>query len=251
MPRLGTRKLHKKLQEDFKEAGIRIGRDAMFKMLGEADLLIRPKRRYIQTTDSRHWMRKYPNLIKELDVTRSEQLWVSDITYIPTDEGFGYLSLITDAYSKKIMGYAFRRDLTKEGPLEALRMALDHRQYREAIIHHSDRGYQYCSKDYVDLLNCHQIAISMTQDGNPYENAIAERVNGILKHEFLLQDSFQTLELAAMVIHEGITIYNTQRPHLSLDMQTPDHVHKTNNHRKILWTKNRCRHAYTGLSHIN
>jgi transposase InsO family protein len=252
MPRLGTRKLYKELQEDFQEAGIRLGRDAMFRILRCAGLLIRPKRRYVQTTDSRHWMRKYPNLIKGLRVTRSEQLWVSDITFIATDEGFGYLSLVTDAYSKKIMGYAFRRDLTKEGPLEALRMALLQRQYREQpLIHHSDRGYQYCSKSYVELLTRHGVAISMTEDGSPYDNAIAERVNGTLKNEFLLQDSFQTFDLAVMVTHEAITIYNSRRPHLSLDMQTPDHVHQTNDHRKILWTKNRCRHAYNGLSQIN
>lgn len=252
MPRLGTRKLQEVLQEEFMQEGLRVGRDKMFSILREAHLLIRPKRRYVQTTDSRHWMRQYPNLIQSLEIVRCEQVWVSDITYIPTDEGFGYLSLVTDAYSKKIMGYAFRLDLTKEGPLEALAMAIKRRRYPwEPLLHHSDRGYQYCSRDYVDLLEQNQIRISMTQNGNPYDNAIAERVNGILKNEFLLQDSFQFFALAARVIRESITIYNSQRPHLSLNLQTPDQVHQTNNHRKILWTKNRCRHAYNGSPSTN
>lgn len=195
-------------------------------------------------------MRKYPNLISELPLpTRSEQIWVSDITYVASDEGFGYLSLITDAYSKRIMGYAFRSDLTKEGPLWALRMALKGRRYTDqALIHHSDRGYQYCSKDYVTLLKINRINISMTERGSPYENAIAERINGILKQEFLLQESFVDRNTAKQVIDQSVMIYNSKRPHLSLDMQTPDQAHKANQHRRILWTKNRCRHAYTDLT---
>lgn len=250
MPRLGTRKLYYVLKASFQQKGLRVGRDKLFSVLRESGMLIKPKRRYVQTTDSRHWMRKYPNLINALPPpTRSEQIWVSDITYVATDEGFGYLSLITDAYSKRIMGYALRSDLTKEGPLSALRMALKGRRYTDqALIHHSDRGYQYCSKDYVMLLKINSVNISMTEKGSPYENAIAERINGILKQEFLLQESFVDRNTAKQVIDQSIMIYNSKRPHLSLDMQTPDQAHKANQHSRVLWTKNRCRHAYTDLT---
>ncbi|WP_244904423.1 IS3 family transposase, partial [Polaribacter gangjinensis] len=157
---------------------ISFGRDYLFDLLSEHKLLIRQRKRKAITTDSRHWMRKYSNLIKEVDITRPEQVWVSDITYIRLPNQWGYLSLITDAYSRKIMGYSFRQDLAAEGCINALKMALSNRLYDKSIIHHSDRGSQYCSHNYVDLLLKNNISISMTENGDPYENALAERVNG-------------------------------------------------------------------------
>ena len=156
------------------------------KMLDAHKLLIRRRRKKVFTTDSRHWMHKYTNLVKEMDLMRPEQLWVSDITYIRVQNQWGYLSLITDAFSRKIMGYCFRLDMLALGPVAALQMALDARSYKENVTHHSDRGAQYCSKDYVDLLQRERIAISMTERGDPYENALAERMNGIIKGEFNL-----------------------------------------------------------------
>lgn len=181
LPSLGTRKLHYVLQPKLASHKIIIGRDYLFDLLAEHRLLIRRRKRKVITTDSRHWMRKYNNLIKTITVNRPEQVWVSDITYIRMINQWGYLSLITDAYSRKIMGYSFRNDLAAEGCIEALRMALNNRKYDEQIIHHLDRGSQYCSHQYVNLLLQNKIAISMTENGDPYENALAERMNGILK----------------------------------------------------------------------
>ena len=145
MPRIGTRKLYFLIQEDLKELNIKIGRDVLFNFMRAEHLLIKPKRSYVKTTNSKHWMKKYPNLIKEIELTGPEQLWVSDITYIKTDNGHEYLSLITDAYSKKIMGYQLLNNLSTAGPLEALELAIKNRKYTHDLIHHSDRGLQYCS----------------------------------------------------------------------------------------------------------
>ena len=169
LPRLGGRKLQYVLQNKLADHQIKPGRDYLFDLLSEHKLLIRQRKRKALTTDSRHWMRKYSNLIKGLDVTRPEQVWVSDITYIRLANQWGYLSLITDAYSRKIMGYSFRPDLAAEGCIDALKMALNNRVYNESIIHHSDRGSQYCSHNYVDLLLKNNVAISMTENGDPYE----------------------------------------------------------------------------------
>jgi len=237
MPRIGTRKLYFLIKDELELLNIKIGRDILFNFLRAEHLLIRPKRSYIKTTNSKHWMKKYPNLIKDKELTKPEQLWVSDITYIKTDHGHEYLSLITDAYSKKIMGYELLDNLSTTGPLKALEMALKNRKYTHDLIHHSDRGLQYCSTDYVTKLNEHGIKISMTENGDPYENAIAERINGILKYEFLIIDGFTNHLQAIEVIKESIGIYNDQRPHLSCEMLTPNQAHKQQKVRLKKWKK--------------
>ena len=204
---------------------INFGRDYLFDLLSEHKLLIRQRKRKAITTDSRHWMRKYSNLVKGLEVTRPEQVWVSDITYIRLTNQWGYLSLITDAYSRKIMGYCFRQDLAAEGCIEALKMALKNKLYNQSIIHHSDRGSQYCSHNYVDLLLKNNIAISMTENGDPYENALAERVNGIIKTEFNLYSSSLGFEQTRNQVSKSIKSYNELRPHASCDYLTPNQTH--------------------------
>ena len=183
MPRLGGRKLWHLLQQD----GFPVSRDRLFTLLSENNLLVKSRKKYSVTTCSRHWMRKYPNLIRGFDLERPHRLWVGDITYISLKEGFAYLALITDAYSKRIVGYDLNTTLERDGALRALRMAIDQtpQQKRQGLIHHSDRGCQYCSKEYVKLLTDNGIRISMTEKGDPYENAVAERVNGILKSEWI------------------------------------------------------------------
>ena len=225
LPRLGTRKLHYMLESTLATHTISIGRDYLFDLLSEHKLLIRQRKRKAITTDSRHWMRKYSNLVKGIEVTRPEQVWVSDITYIRLNSQWGYLSLITDAYSRKIMGYSFRLDLAAEGCIDALKMALSNKLYDEPIIHHSDRGSQYCSHHYVALLLKNNIAISMTQNGDPYENALAERVNGIIKAEFNLYTSSLGFEETGKKVHRSIKVYNELRPHASCDYLTPVQAH--------------------------
>lgn len=225
LPRLGTRKLHHVLQAKLMSHQISFGRDYLFDLLSEHKLLVRQRKRKAITTDSRHWMRKYSNLVKGLVVTRPEQVWVSDITYIRLTNQWGYLSLITDAYSRKIMGFSFRQDLAAEGCIDALKMALSQRVYNGTIIHHSDRGSQYCSHNYVDVLLKNNIAISMTENGDPYENALAERVNGIIKTEFNLYSSSLGFEQTANQINKSIKAYNELRPHASCDYLTPEQTH--------------------------
>ncbi len=225
LPRLGTRKLHHLLQSVLATHEISLGRDYLFDLLSEHKLLIRQRKRKAITTDSRHWMRKYSNLVKGIDVTRPEQVWVSDITYIRLNNQWGYLSLITDAYSRKIMGYSFRQDLAAEGCIDALKMALSNRLYNEPIIHHSDRGSQYCSHHYVALLIKNNIAISMTQNGDPYENALAERVNGIIKAEFNLYTSSLGFQETGKKVNRSIKSYNELKPHASCDYLTPEQAH--------------------------
>jgi transposase InsO family protein len=237
MPRLGTRKLYYLLKEELIVHNIKMGRDVLFNFLRAEQLLIKPKRSYTKTTNSKHWMKKYPNLILDMEINRPEQVWVSDITYIKTTSGNSYLSLVTDAYSKKIMGYALLDNLSVAGPLTALNMALKNRKYNGELIHHSDRGLQYCSSEYVKQLTDHRINISMTQNGNPYENAIAERVNGILKYEFLWIDGFRDHLQAMEVIKQSIGIYNQDRPHLSCQMMTPDLTHNQQKIKRKLWNK--------------
>lgn len=226
LPQVGTRKLLFLLEPELQSHQITIGRDALFNLLAEHKLLIRQRKRKAVTTDSRHWMRKYGNLVKTLVIDRPEQLWVSDITYIRLKNEWGYLSMITDAYSRRIMGIAFRRDMLAEGCVDALQMALSNRIYpQEQLIHHSDRGSQYCSGDYVDVLSQHNIAISMTESGDPYENALAERMNGIIKNEFNLQSSSLTFEQTHELILQSVELYNTLRPHSSCNYLTPAQAH--------------------------
>ena len=235
LPRLGTRKLHFLLQNKLIAHHISFGRDYLFDLLAEHKLLIRQRKRKVITTDSRHWMRKYNNLTKEVNINRPEQVWVSDITYIRLTNQWGYLSLITDAYSRKIMGYSFRQDLAAEGCIKALKMALNNRMYNQPIIHHSDRGSQYCSHNYVDLLLKNNIAISMTENGDPYENALAERINGIIKTEFNLYASAVGFEQTKLQIDKSIYAYNQLRPHASCDYLTPNQAHEQTEKLKKRW----------------
>lgn len=236
LPKTGTRKLHYMLMQKLAEHKLDVGRDYLFDLLAKHKLLIRNRRRKAVTTDSRHWMRKYSNLITEMEVTRPGQLWVSDITYIRLINGFVYLSLITDAYSHKIVGYNLRRDLSVEGCLNALRMALMNRSLlKQPLIHHSDRGSQYCCKEYVELLASNKIAVSMTNNGDPYENAVAERVNGIIKSEFSLYSSQFGFEQTCSMVEESINAYNSLRPHSSCDYLTPDQAHQKSGTLKKRW----------------
>lgn len=224
-PKVGTRKLHRMVNEQLKSEGIQIGRDRLFDLLRPLDLLIRRRKSAKQTTDSRHRLNKYGNLIRDLELTRPNQVYVSDITYVETLRGFCYLALITDAYSRKIVGYDLSRSLSVEGSLRALQIALAQLAGPIQLIHHSDRGLQYCSHAYVDLLRAHSVRISMTEERHVYENAKAERVNGILKSEFLLGEQLASFDVAEQLVKEAIQIYNQERLHLSLDYQTPAMVH--------------------------
>jgi transposase InsO family protein len=224
MPRLGTRKLHYMLQEQ----GVDISRDRLFDLLRENKMLVHKRKKYTVTTNSKHWMKKYPNMIRGFKFDKPNQLWVSDITYIPIDNTHAYLSLITDACSRKILGYCLYNSLASEGSLKALEMAiLDNTVSLNGLIHHSDRGVQYCCKEYVELLKANNIRISMTENGDPYENALAERVNGILKDEWLSLEKFNNFEQAKERIDQVIKIYNEVRPHLSCGMKTPAQKHNS------------------------
>lgn len=231
MPRIGTRKLYEKLSIQ----GIEIGRDALFDLLGRNSLLVRRKRTKVFTTQSYHWFRKYPNLIKGIEVRGPNQLWVSDITYVETDQGFLFLFLITDAYSRKIVGFKAAENLEAKNATQALRQALKGLCSQARLIHHSDRGVQYCCNEYVKVLNKNKIAISMTQNGDPLENAIAERVNGILKVEWLYDQKFASFDQAKAYIQRIVGIYNAQRPHSSIDMLTPDQAHLKDGTLKRRW----------------
>lgn len=237
LPRLGTRKLYHLLAEDFRKEHIAVGRDKLFSILRAEQLLIVKKKRYTKTTDSKHWMHKYPNLIKGLQPIGPEQIWVADITWLNINNDYCYLHLVTDAYSKKIMGYAVSDNLAGANTMKALEMALGGRKYTTPLIHHSDRGLQYCSAGYTKLLTDNEISISMTQDGSPYDNAIAERVNGILKDEFGLDDIFENIEQARCETKQTIDLYNQQRPHLSNSMLTPNKMHLQNEMKPKAWHK--------------
>jgi len=235
-PRLGCRKLHEMMEPFMEDHDMYICRDLLFDLLRENDLLIARRRRsQPQTTDSNHWMKKYPDLIKDIRLTRADELWVSDITYIRLKKKkFAYLSLITDAYSRKIVGFCMNIDLSAAGPLAALEMALKGRASEEPLIHHSDRGSQYCGDSYVTLLKSNAIHISMTQSGDPRDNAIAERVNGILKQE-LLEDAYSNINQAQCSAKMAIDIYNRMRPHSSVDMMTPEQAHTKTGPIKRRW----------------
>ncbi len=225
-PRVGTRKLHRSLRESFQEQQLKIGRDTLFNILREENLLIKKKKASCKTTNSYHHFHKYNNLIKDVPITHPNQFWASDITYIRTVKGFCYLALITDMYSRKIVGYDMSDSLELKGCLRALKSAIRKTKPAPGLIHHSDRGLQYCSHQYTNELKKHKIAISMTEENHCYENALAERVNGILKDEFYLDQCFFSKDLAALATKNAIDIYNTKRLHLSLAYKTPDTVFK-------------------------
>ena len=225
MPRLGTRKLYYLLRSDIDALGIKIGRDALFDYLRSEHLLIKPKKNYTKTTDSKHWLRKYPNLMLGVKAQRPEQYFVSDITYIKSREKTHYLSLVTDAYSRKIMGFKLSDDMSTENVVQALHMAVLKRKTQQSLIHHSDRGLQYCSSLYQNALKENGILPSMTDGYDCYQNAMAERINGILKQEFLINKCNNGKELKQLV-KESINTYNNKRPHLSLNMKTPNFIHQ-------------------------
>jgi len=237
MPRLGTRKLYYLLRESFRQESISIGRDWLFDLLREEGLLIVKKKKYTKTTDSKHWMHKYPNLVKGFELKRPEQLWVADITYLSMSDQYCYLHLITDAYSKRIMGYYASKTLAATSTAQTLQMALKNRKYNDQLIHHSDRGLQYCSAAYVKILEHNGIAISMTEDGSPYDNAIAERVNGILKDEFSLDETFENQQQLELQVKQSIETYNFKRPHESNHLLTPYEMHQQNNLKPKTWHK--------------
>ncbi len=237
MPQLGGRKIHYLIEKKhIEERQPRIGRDRLFRLLREEDLLVKRKRRYVKTTDSRQWMRRFPNLIKDLDICRPEQVWVADITYITLEEGFCFLHLVTDAYSKRVMGFHVSNNMSSESTATALKMAIASRHYKEQLIHHSDRGLQYQSQLYVDILNKNGIQISTTQDSSPYENAIAERINGILKQEFGIED-LPDQATATRLVKEAIQTYNQLRPHMSNHLRTPNQMHSQAQLKRRQWSK--------------
>jgi transposase InsO family protein len=225
MPKLGGKKLYFLLKD--KLSVLKVGRDKLFRILRANNMLIKQKKRYHITTDSHHRFRKHKNLISTIEIEKPEFVWVSDITYVGTRKNPSYLALITDAYSKKIMGYNVSNSLALEGSLDALEMALNNRVYKDqSLIHHSDRALQYCSNEYQKIIDQNDIKPSMTEKYDPYENAIAERVNGILKQEFDIARNIQNLNLKKKLIKDAIEIYNNQRPHLSNQMLTPIQMHR-------------------------
>jgi putative transposase len=225
--KMGGKKVHKKIKRQLKETGIKCSRDRMFTILRECGMLIKNRKRYVKTTQSYHRFYKHENLVKDKDITGSEQVWVSDITYIKTKEKPMYLSLVTDAYSKQIMGWELSDNLKTISCIKAMKMAISKRQYKDRkLIHHSDRGFQYCHPDYIQLLTDNGIMVSMTTKHDPYENAVAERVNGILKYEYAIE-SFKTEKQARKEIKASIILYNTDRPHLSCVYKTPKEAHET------------------------
>ena len=233
--RLGGRKLLGKVADRVPKEHL-MGRDEFFILLRRHGLLVRRRRTRVITTNSFHWLRKYPNLIRGVQPERPNHVWVSDITYIKTGTGFSYLFLITDAYSRKIIGWHLSDNLESGNAISALYMAISQLPANcSEIIHHSDRGIQYCSHKYVKVLNDHGIKISMTENGDPYENAIAERVNGILKTEWLYDMNLNGYEEAKTCVKEVISIYNSERPHSSIEMLTPNQAHERTGKLKRLW----------------
>lgn len=191
-------------------------------------LQIKPRRRYVQTTNSRHWLRKWPNIIKDKTARNPDEIWVSDITYLKTEQGNCYLNMITDACSRKIVGYAIADNMETESMIGALRMAVMRKNDPLApTIHHSDRGLQYCSKEYDLLSRTHNISLSMTENGDPYENALAERMNRTIKEEFGMDKILKSKDHAKLLVQESIFLYNHKRPHLALQMKTPQQVYQT------------------------
>ena len=220
-PRMGGRKLYYLLREDLDKTGQRIGRDKFFTILKAQGLLVKPRRKYVRTTNSHHRFRIYDNLINRLEITGRNQVFVSDITYLSTYNRFYYLSLITDVYSRKIVGYDVSDSLSLSGSIRSLKMALSPLKNTKGLIHHSDRGIQYCSNQYTQLLKRKGIQISMAGKGNAYENAIAERVNGILKLEYLLDKKYPDYKALKKAVDSAVQLYNEHRPHMSLGYETP------------------------------
>ena len=236
MTRIGTRKLHYLIKPSLDKIGIRCGRDRLNAILKFEGMLVKKKRNYMRTTNSYHRFYKYPNLIKDIEINRAEQVWASDITYIRTGEGFMYLSLITDLYSKQVVGYELSDNLKTINCINALKEAIKGREYPErSLIHHSDRGLQYCTPSYTEILESNNIGISMTTKHDPYENAVAERINGTLKNEFDLEDRLPDQKHAEREINKTIWVYNNLRPHDSCNKLTPIQAHAKENYQLKKW----------------
>jgi transposase InsO family protein len=237
--RMGTRKLYEKLEPFYLEHQIKMGRDALFDLLAANSLLVNRKKRRISTTNSYHRFKKYPNLVRNFIPTAPNQLWVSDITYWKIEARFVYISFITDAYSRKIVGYNVAQTMEAVETKEALKMAISGLikgpDCNFQLTHHSDRGMQYCSDMYVKLLNENNIQISMTENGDPLENAIAERVNGIIKEEYLNDYKIEDIEQAKELLEAVVKLYNQERPHQSIGYLAPDTVHHNNIKTERLW----------------
>ena len=238
MPRIGTRKLHYLLEEPLSALGV--GRDKLFDVLRANNMLIVPKRQYRQTTNSRHMFHKHKNLVLDKIPTRPEEVWVSDITYVGGRNKHSYLALVTDAYSKKIVGYDLSDSLSADGAVRALQMACRDRKYKDKpLIHHSDRGIQYCCDEYQRQLSKYGIRVSMTESYDPYANAVAERINATIKHEFLLEELDCNLSTQQRIVAQSVAIYNELRPHLSCGMLTPNEMHNQSKKKIITYrTKN-------------
>ena len=247
MPKIGTRKLYFMLEEELKQ--LQVGRDMLFRILKANHMLIHPRRRYHVTTNSHHRFKKHKNLIENVVPEKPEQIWVSDITYVGNRQNPMYLALVTDAYSKQIMGHDLSNSLDVSGTLRALKMAVKKRRYKNNIItHHSDRGLQYCSNEYQDLLKRSKINCSMTESYDPYANAVAERINGILEGEFIGYKKQWSLQTMGELVKNSIEIYNEQRPHFSCYYRTPKQMHQQNEV-KIKTYKNEypSKHVFTGI----
>jgi transposase InsO family protein len=238
--RTGGLKLYSELKNDFKAHNIKIGRDRFFIFLRENQLLVTKLKNYHITTNSNHRFHKYKNLVSNFVPTAPEQLWVTDITYIKTENGHNYLALVTDAYSKKIMGYCLDNHMKSDLCINALNMAVKNRIYDNTdLIHHSDRGFQYCSTSYVNFAQNNKMTMSMTEQYDPYENAIAERINRTLKYEYGLKQTIKNTKLAKKIVKEAVNIYNNLRPHLSLEMRKPSEVHQNPNIKYKSYRKNK------------
>ena len=226
LPRIGGKKLYYIVQKELRQAG-KIGRDKFFDILRRNELLVKRKRSYTRTTNSFHRFYKYKNLLKEREIRKADECYVADITYLRTERDFVYLYLLTDAYSRKIVGWSLSESLSIEGGLQALRMALKGCSDTTKLLHHSDRGIQYCSHAYIALLEKNKVKSSMTEENHCYENAKAERINGILKDEFLLDSVFKNHCEAHKAVVEAVRLYNEVRPHWSLKLKTPAQVHQS------------------------
>jgi putative transposase len=224
-PRVGTGKLYYDIKPFLVNENIKMGRDKVHKCLKENNLIIKPKKKYTTTTDSKHFFWTHKNLIKDLDIIRPEQVFVNDITYIRVRDNYAYLFLVTDAYSKKIMGWTINYTMKVKDAFKAISMAHRNRRFKNELYHHSDRGIQYANPSYIKYIKKKGMIPSMTQDLHVYENAVAERVNGILKGEFDIDIGFGSLKEARAVIEQSIHIYNSKRRHLSLHKLTPNFVH--------------------------
>jgi putative transposase len=225
-PKIGGKKLYWLLKADLDKLQGSIGRDKFFDILRKGGLLVKRRKKYVRTTDSWHRFHKYKNKLKDKLLTGPNQAYASDITYLRTRQGFVYLFLQTDVWSRMIVGWDLSESLAIDGAIRALKMTIKQCPEPEGVIHHSDRGIQYCCKEYVRILKRHKMEISMTEENHCYENAMAERVNGILKQEFLLDEEFANKDQALKAVKEAIKSYNTRRPHWSLNLCTPQQMHK-------------------------